>query len=84
MTKGKGKRIKEKGKIRFSDYFKNLSKGERISIVPDASVRSAFPRRVRGKSGVVLESRGKFKVVEVMDGARAKKFIIHPVHLRRI
>ncbi len=80
----KGKRMREKGKIRFSSYFKNLNNGEKVSIVPDAGVRSAFPKRIRGKTGIVLESRGKFKVVELKDGNKSKKFIIHPVHLRKI
>lgn len=80
----KGRRIRDKGKTKLSSYFKNLNKGERVSIVPDAGIRSAFPKRIKGKSGVVLDSRGSYKVIEVMDGNRSKKFIIHPVHLRRI
>jgi len=80
----KGKRMREKGKIRLSSYFKNLNNGEKVSIVPDAGVRSAFPKRIKGKTGIVLESRGKFKVVELKDGNKTKKFIIHPIHLRKI
>lgn len=80
----KGKRIREKGKIRLSSYFKNLNKGEKVSIVPDAGVRSAFPRRIRGKTATVLDSRGSFKVVEIKEGSGSKKYIIHPIHLRKI
>lgn len=80
----KGKRMREKGKIRLSSYFKNLDKGQKVSVVPDAGIRSAFPKRIKGKTGVILESRGTFKVVEINDGNKAKKFIIHPIHLRKI
>ena len=80
----KGRRIREKGKIKLSSYFKNLSKGERVCIVPDAGVRSAFPKRVKGKSGVIIGDRGEYSIIEVMDGNKAKQFIIHPVHLRKI
>jgi len=78
----KGKKIREKGKIRLSRYFKKIKEGERVSIVPELGVRAAFPKRIRGKSGKVVGERGRFKIVELKDGDKVKKFIIHPVHLR--
>ena len=80
----KGKRLRQKGKIRLSNYFKNLNNGERVSIVPDAGIRSAFPHRIRGKTGIVIDSRGRFKVIEIKETRGSKKYIIHPIHLRKI
>ena len=76
------KKVREKGKLRLSRYFKRIDDGSRVAVVTDRGVRAAFPKRIQGLSGKVLESRGKFKVVQIKDGNKMKTFIIHPVHLR--
>lgn len=78
----KGKRIRNRGKIKLSRYFKKINIGDPVAIIPELGVRSAFPKRLRGKSGKVVDSRGKFRVVELKEGSTMKKFIIHPVHLK--
>ena len=78
----KGKKIREKGKIRFSGYFKKIKDGAKVAIVTDVGVRAAFPNRIKGMSGNVIGSRGKFKLVQIKDGGKMKTFIIHPVHLK--
>lgn len=80
----KGKRIRAKGKIPLSRYFKKLNIGDKVSIVPQLSVRLAFPKRIKGKTGKIIESRGKYKMVEIKEGKKMKKFIIHPVHLKKL
>jgi large subunit ribosomal protein L21e len=84
MAKGKGKRIRQKGKLKLSRYFKILEEGASVAIVVDHGVRAAFPKRIQGKSGMVVGQRGKFNVVEIMDGNKLKTFIIHPIHLKRL
>ena len=78
------KKIREKGKLRLSSYFKKIEDGASVALVTDAGVRMSYPKRLKGMSGKVLESRGKFKVVEIKDGNKAKTFIVHPVHLRKL
>jgi large subunit ribosomal protein L21e len=78
----KGKRIREHGKIRLSQYFKKVVDGALVSVVPEASVRAGFPGRIKGKSGKVMGSRGNYKIVELKDGNKTKTFIIHPIHLK--
>ena len=80
----KGKRVREKGKIKLSEYFKTLSKGDRVSIVQEKGIVSSFPARLQGRSGVVIESKGKYKVIKLNDGNKEKTFIIHPVHLKKL
>ena len=80
----KGKKIREKGKLRFSHYFKKLDDGAKVAIVREKGVRATFPNRLQGKSGQVEGSRGKFKVVKLKDGDKTKTFIIHPIHLKRL
>ena len=76
------KKIREKGKLGLSKYFKRLGDGDRVAIVTDVGVRASFPKRLKGMSGKVAGSRGKFKLVEIKDGNKLKTFIVHPVHLR--
>jgi large subunit ribosomal protein L21e len=76
------KKVREKGKLRLSRYFKNIEDGAKVAVVTDRGVRAAFPNRIQGMSGTVVESRGRFKVVKLKDGNKMKTFIMHPVHLK--
>jgi large subunit ribosomal protein L21e len=78
------KSVRRKGKIRLSDYFKNLSDGDNVSIVIEKSVRIGFPKRIQGLTGKVAGTRGKFKIIKLMDKDKMKTFIIHPIHLRKV
>ena len=78
------KRVREKGKLKLSRYFKKFDDGDKVGIVMDVGVRSSFPKRLRGLSGKIVGSRGKFKLAEIKDGGKLKTFIIHPVHLKRL
>ena len=80
----KGKRIRQKGKLRLSQYFKKIEDGTSVAIVTDKGLRVSFPERLKGQSGKVSGSRGKFKMVELKDGNKMKTFIIHPAHLKKI
>jgi large subunit ribosomal protein L21e len=80
----KGKKIREKGKLKLSCYFKKIEKGDKVAISLDRGVRANFSKRIIGKSGEVIGSRGNFNVVEVKEGNKKKTFILHPVHLRRL
>ena len=79
-----GKKIRQKGKIKLSQYLKKIDDGARVAIVQEQAVRSAFPKRIVGQSGNVTGSRGKFKLVKIKDGDKVKTFIMHPVHLKDI
>lgn len=76
------KKVREKGKIRLSQYFKKIDDGVNVTVVTDMGLQSRFPKRLKGLSGSVIGSRGKFKLVEIKTGDKMKTFIIHPIHLR--
>ena len=78
------KKIRERGKLKLSSYFKKIDDGASVALVTDAGVRCSYPKRLKGMSGKVLESRGRFKLVEIKDGNKAKTIIVHPVHLRKL
>ncbi|MCK5321001.1 50S ribosomal protein L21e [Candidatus Pacearchaeota archaeon] len=76
------KRIREKGKLRLSQYFKEISEGTNVAVVTDVGAKAMFPKRLKGLNGKVIGSRGKFKLVQIKTGNKMKTFIIHPIHLR--
>ena len=80
----KGKRIRQKGKIKLSEYFKNLDDGEKVAVIIEKGIRASFPKRLQGRSGKITGTRGNFKLVEINDKNKVKTYIIHPVHLRRL
>ncbi|MEM4230864.1 MAG: 50S ribosomal protein L21e [Candidatus Pacearchaeota archaeon] len=82
--KRKHKNIREKGKIKLSRMFQNLKVGDKVSIVREMSEKAGFPKRVQGKSGVIEGKRGNAYIVKVFDLNREKKYIIKPIHLKKL
>ncbi len=80
----KGKRIREKGKIKLSNYFKKLEDRDTVAVVKEPSINSGFPKRIIGMSGKIKSSRGRCKLIEIKDGDKIKTFIIHPIHLKKL
>lgn len=78
------KPVRGKGKIRLSKYFQNLKAGDRVCIVREASMPVSFPERLQGRTGIIEEKRGKAYIVRLNDFNQEKKFIIEPVHLKKI
>ena len=80
----KGKKIRTRGKIQLSRYFKKYVEGERVSVVREASIKASFPERLQGRTGVIEEKRGRAYVVRIKDMNKEKKFVIEPIHLKMI
>ena len=80
----KRKKVRERGKIRLGEYFKKFKKGENVAVKRELGVKSSFPNRIQGKTGKIAEKRGKSYIVKIKDLGQEKKFIIHPVHLKKI
>ena len=80
----KRKKIRTRGKIQLSRYFQNLKEGDSVAVIKEVSVNSSFPNRLQGKTGRVVERRGRAYVVKIMDQNKEKTFIIEPIHLKKI
>jgi ribosomal protein L21E len=79
------KRIKERGKIRLSEYFKDLKKGDRVALKKEQSVtKVGFIKRIQGRVGVIQEKRGRSYVVKVKEFNKEKTFILPPIHLKKL
>ncbi len=80
----KRKQMKTHGKIKFSDYFQEFKKGERVTVVREHALNPKFPKQIQGRSGVIDSQRGSSYLVKVKDLNKEKTYIIHPVHLKKL
>ena len=64
--------------------FQKLEKGDRVVVVKELAVEGSFPKRLQGKTGLVEEKRGDAYLVKIRDGKKEKKFIVKPVHLKKL
>ena len=78
------KNIKQRGKIKLSEYFKDLKIGERVAVKREKSVVASFPERIQGLTGIIEGKRGRHCVVKLKEINKEKVFIIAPIHLKRI
>ncbi len=77
-------KIKPKHKPALSEHFKELKKGESVSVVKQKSVDFNFPERLQGRTGLVQARIGHTYMVAIKDQNKEKKFLIAPVHLKKI
>lgn len=80
----KRKNIRERGKISFSRAFQRLKKGDSVAVIKEVSIDSYFPKRIQGRTGIVEGKRGRSAIVVLKDSNKEKKFIINPIHLKKI
>ncbi len=84
MAQRRKKRVREKGKLRLSQYFQELKVGQKVAIKPEASIPFPLPIRFRGKIGVVGGKRGRAYVINIKDGRMKKIVILKPIHLVKL
>jgi len=80
----KRKSVRTRGKLQLSRYFQELKQGDIVAIVKETSMQPSFPKRLQGRTGVVEGKRGKAYIVKIKDQAKEKKFLIQPIHLKKI
>ncbi len=80
----KKKSMREKGKVRLSQYFQKFKEGESVAVKRETSIKAKFPRRIQGRTGIITGERGNSYIVSIMDFNQKKSFIIEPIHLKKI
>lgn len=80
----KKKKVRTKGKISFSRYFQDFKEGDIVSVVRELAVTANFPERLQGRTGVIESKRGRVYFVKIKDQNKEKKFLIEPIHLKKI
>jgi large subunit ribosomal protein L21e len=80
----KRKLLREKGKIKLSNYFQEFKNNDNVSVIRELAVQPRFPSKLQGRSGRIIGKKGNFYIVQINDLNKAKQYIIHPVHLRKL
>jgi ribosomal protein L21E len=78
------RRLRERGKLKLSNYFQEFSEGDKVTVIRELAVHPKFPKQIQGRSGLVQKKRGNSYIVKIKDLNKEKEYIIHPVHLRKI
>lgn len=78
------KKPRQKGKISFRKYFQKFSPGDSVAIVRELSVPFGYSNRIHGRTGKVIEKRGSAYYVEVKELGKPKKYLLKPIHLKKI
>ena len=78
------KPIRTRGKLQFSRYFQKFKTGERAMVVIERAVKSSFPKRLQGRTGIIKCRQGGAYIIKIMDQNKEKEFIIAPIHLKKI
>jgi large subunit ribosomal protein L21e len=94
MTKkSRGFRAKTRFKIRqkvayrptVNKFLREFKKNQTVVIIQEPASQRGMPHpRFKGKSGKIIEKRGKSYIVEILDGNKVKKLIARPEHLKAI
>ncbi|HLD11054.1 MAG TPA: 50S ribosomal protein L21e [Candidatus Nanoarchaeia archaeon] len=75
---------REKGKISITRFYQKFNEGEKVYLVAEPAYQNGmYHPRFHGKSGSIINKRGKCYEVEIKDGNAKKLMIVHPVHLKR-
>ena len=69
---------------RISKIFQELNEGDKVGIVVEPSEKAEFPKRIIGRTGNIEGKRGKAYIVKIKDMNQEKRFIIRPIHLKRL
>ena len=76
------KKPREKGKPKLGKLLIEYEPGSQVIIKMDSSVQKSLPhKRYHGKTGTVIEKRGRGYVVSVSKGDAIKKIIVRSEHL---
>lgn len=78
------KHIREKGKLKLGMIFQELKPGNKVSIARELSEKSGAPEKMNGRTGIIESKRGLAFVVKVREQGREKRFIIKPIHLKKL
>lgn len=80
----KRKSVRTRGKLQLSRYLQEFKEGDSVAVVREKSIKSSFPVRLQGRTGIIENKRGKAYIVKIKDQNKEKSFIIEPIHLKKI
>ena len=80
----KRKSLHQRGKVSLREYFKTFKTGDKVAFVRDLSFNADFPDRMQGKTGTIVEKKGRAYVVRIKDLNMEKYFNVKPINLKKL
>ncbi len=80
----KRKKVRQRGKVSFTRYFTKFIPGDSVAVVRELSIPFGYSNRMQGRTGKVLEKRGSAYYIAVKDMDKEKKYLLKPIHLKKI
>jgi ribosomal protein L21E len=78
------KNSKAKGRFSLSKYFQEFKEGDFVAVSMELSVPFFYEKKLQGRTGRVISKRGQSYYVEIKDLNKPKKYLIKPIHLKKI
>ncbi len=78
------KHVSQRGRLSLQRYFQRFKEGEKVAVARELALQPRFPMRIQGKTGEIVGKRGKTYIVTLKDNNKRKKYLIDPIHLKRI
>ncbi|VVB89155.1 50S ribosomal protein L21e [uncultured archaeon] len=76
------KTVREKGLTPITRALREFNEGDLVNIDLDPSIQNGMPHpKFHGRTGRIIERRGRAYMVEVRDGGLMKEVIALPEHL---
>jgi len=76
--------MNQKGKLQLSKYFQKLDVGDSVAVVRELSVPFPYLNRIQGRTGKIIEKRGRAFLVEIKELNKPKKYLLSSIHLKKI
>jgi len=78
------KSVKDKGKLSFTKFFQKFSPGDSVAVAKELSLPFSYSDRIQGRTGKIIGPRGSAYYVEIKELNKPKKYLIRPIHLKKI
>lgn len=81
----KQKSIRTKGKISLTRFLATFENDQQVQLVYEPAYhKGMFFKRFYGKVGKISGKQGSCYFVNIKDQNKAKRLLVHPVHLRGV
>lgn len=80
----KHKTQRQRGKISFKRYFQEFKSGDFVAVAKELSEIFGYSHRIQGRTGKVLGKRGRAYYIEINELNKPKRYLIKPIHLKKI
>lgn len=72
------------GKFSFRRFFQEFNEGDSVAVVMDLTFPFPYKKTIQGRTGKIIEKRGSAYYVEVNDLNKPKRYLLKPIHLKKI